>query len=311
MASGIEWLRLWHDMPNDPKWRSIARASGQQISLVLAVALHVMVDASRNVTRGHTTICAEDVASALDADEAAIADILGAMQGRILDGDKLTGWDKRQPKREDETASERKRRQRERAKNDCAVDEQSAQIPNEPRDVTQCHAREEKSREEKNKQPTSVSHGEGALAPQDAAPAQIPAQEKPKRQPAIDRPDDVEQQTWADWLALRKAKKAPVTATVLAGARAEAGKAGMPLEAFLRVWCRRGSQGLEAAWLRADERGVQSRAPPTSYAQQDALAKRRQWEQMTGRKWPDDTAPADVIDIDAAQPTQPPERIEQ
>ncbi|ENW8560590.1 hypothetical protein ACR6SH_005434, partial [Escherichia coli] len=21
------WLRLWHDMPNDPKWRTIARVS--------------------------------------------------------------------------------------------------------------------------------------------------------------------------------------------------------------------------------------------------------------------------------------------
>ena len=21
------WLRLWHDMPNDPKWRTIARKS--------------------------------------------------------------------------------------------------------------------------------------------------------------------------------------------------------------------------------------------------------------------------------------------
>ncbi|EOP2197647.1 hypothetical protein QSF09_003200, partial [Escherichia coli] len=22
------WLRLWHDMPNDPKWRTISRVSG-------------------------------------------------------------------------------------------------------------------------------------------------------------------------------------------------------------------------------------------------------------------------------------------
>ena len=22
------WLRLWHDMPNDPKWRTIARVTG-------------------------------------------------------------------------------------------------------------------------------------------------------------------------------------------------------------------------------------------------------------------------------------------
>jgi len=67
-------------------------------------------------------------------------------------------------------------------------------------------------------------------------------------------PPDVDAQVWADWLALRKAKKAPVTATVLKGAQVEAGKAGMSLEAFLAVWCRRGSQGLEAGWLKPEER---------------------------------------------------------
>ena len=67
-------------------------------------------------------------------------------------------------------------------------------------------------------------------------------------------PDDVEIQVWTDWLTLRKSKRAPVTLTVLDGARTEAGKAGMTLEAFLRVWCRRGSQGLEASWLKEHER---------------------------------------------------------
>lgn len=67
--------------------------------------------------------------------------------------------------------------------------------------------------------------------------------------PPLGCPDDVAGQVWDDWLALRKAKKAPVTTTVLADARAEAAKAGMTLEAFLAKWCGRGSQGLEANWL--------------------------------------------------------------
>lgn len=58
----------------------------------------------------------------------------------------------------------------------------------------------------------------------------------------------------SDWLALRKAKRAPVTVTVAQHAIAEAAKAGMSLTAFLRIWCARGSQGLEAAWLRPNER---------------------------------------------------------
>jgi len=72
--------------------------------------------------------------------------------------------------------------------------------------------------------------------------------------PAFPKPDDVDDQVWQDWLQLRKAKRAPVTTTALEGARAEAKKADMPLEDFLRVWCRRGSQGLEAEWLKPEER---------------------------------------------------------
>ncbi len=72
----------------------------------------------------------------------------------------------------------------------------------------------------------------------------------------VDCPADVEKQTWDDWHRLRKAKRAPVTETVVNGARAEAEKADMPLEAFLRIWCRRGSQGLEAAWLKPDEKSA-------------------------------------------------------
>lgn len=88
--------------------------------------------------------------------------------------------------------------------------------------------------------------------PEPAARAKAPA----KSSPTVKRPDGVTEQVWADWLALRRAKRAPVTQTVVDGAEREAAKAGMSLEAFLAVWCRRGSQGLEAAWLKPEERIV-------------------------------------------------------
>lgn len=88
-----------------------------------------------------------------------------------------------------------------------------------------------------------------------------------RRASAPDRPADVDAQVWSDWLDLRKAKKAPVTATVIDAARAEAEKAGMTLEAFLRTWCARGSQGLQADWLKPHERaGPNGSNPPTSPA---------------------------------------------
>jgi len=81
-----------------------------------------------------------------------------------------------------------------------------------------------------------------------------PIEERGERAKALTRPDDVDLQVWTDWVQLRKAKKAPVTETVLKTARKEAALAGMPLMAFLEIWCARGSQGLEAAWLRADNK---------------------------------------------------------
>ncbi|WP_065202515.1 hypothetical protein [Chromobacterium subtsugae] len=138
-----QWLRLWHDMPNDPKWRTIARISGQPIALVQAVYLHLLVDASRNVTRGHVTVTAEDLASALDVTDEDIEAVLAAMQGRVLDGLELSGWDKRQPKREDQgsdesgakSATERKREQRQREREARDAD-MSRQCHDESRDVT-------------------------------------------------------------------------------------------------------------------------------------------------------------------------------
>lgn len=93
-------------------------------------------------------------------------------------------------------------------------------------------------------------------APDGASP---PKPKKPKvKDPEC--PEDADPQVWADWLSLRRKKSAPVTQTVIDGARGEAEKAGMTLTAFLRVWCLRGSQGLEAAWLRPEERG---KSPPS------------------------------------------------
>jgi hypothetical protein len=103
------WLRLWHDMPNDPKWRTIAKISGQPISCVIAIYLHMLINASNATERGRTESWNdEDVASALDIEIKQVCLVREAMQGRVLDGDYLTGWDKRQPIREDGAAERAK-----------------------------------------------------------------------------------------------------------------------------------------------------------------------------------------------------------
>lgn len=114
------WVRLWDDMPTDPKWRTIARKSGQRVGDVMAVFNFVMVCAGRN-QKERGSICSgfdvEDVATALDLDEAGVSAIIGAMQGKVLDGNRVRGWEKRQPKREDGTAAERKAAWKKRQRN--------------------------------------------------------------------------------------------------------------------------------------------------------------------------------------------------
>lgn len=115
------WVRLWHDMPTDPKWRVVAKKSGQRVGDVIAVFNFLMIAASANADergRTHGFEC-EDVAAALDLDCTDVEAIISAMTGKVLDKDgNLTGWEKRQPKREDGAAeraakwrAERKRTQ--------------------------------------------------------------------------------------------------------------------------------------------------------------------------------------------------------
>jgi len=97
-----QWLRLWHDMPTDPKWRTISKVSGQRIGDVIAVFTHMLVCASNATERGRTqSFNCEDVASALDIDTEQVSSIVDAMQSRVLDGDTLKGWEIRQVFRED------------------------------------------------------------------------------------------------------------------------------------------------------------------------------------------------------------------
>ena len=77
---------------------------------------------------------------------------------------------------------------------------------------------------------------------------------KPKKatKPKADeppKPADVTDQTWTDFLAVRKIKKAPLTPTALAQVTSAAEKAGYTLEAALQMCCERGWQAFRADWV--------------------------------------------------------------
>lgn len=77
------------------------------------------------------------------------------------------------------------------------------------------------------------------------------------------KPDGVKDQTWNDFLDLRKRKRAPLTETALDGIRDEAMKAGWPLETVIAKCLARGWQGFEADWVKG-ERPANSTAPPSA-----------------------------------------------
>ena len=79
-------------------------------------------------------------------------------------------------------------------------------------------------------------------------------------------PDGVSLQTWEDFKALRKAKRAPINETALNGIRREAEKAGISLQTALETCCERGWQGFKAEWY-AKEKPAAPAAPHNPFAQ--------------------------------------------
>lgn len=107
----MQWLRLYHDTINDPKWRLVSNESGQPVGNVLAVWMSMLINASGSSTRGTLEDWQDRyVAAHLGYPTDAVRAIREAMQGVVLDGDRLSGWDKRQMA--SDTSAERMRRMR-------------------------------------------------------------------------------------------------------------------------------------------------------------------------------------------------------
>lgn len=102
---------------------------------------------------------------------------------------------------------------------------------------------------------------------------------------SIAPPDGVLETVWQDFVKQRKAKKAAITATAIRGIEREARKAGISLNDALQEICARGWTGFKAEWIEKNN---------LTYAERDQLARRKRWEEMTGRKWTDETNEIDI-----------------
>lgn len=99
-------------------------------------------------------------------------------------------------------------------------------------------------------------------------------------------PEGVSEQVWKDYLAVRKAKRSPITDTALKAIDKEAGKAGWSLEKALSECAARGWIGFKAEWVE------KSKTQNLSFAERDELLRRKKYEEMTGRPWPEDNVVA-------------------
>lgn len=188
-----DWVRLWHDMPTDPKWRVIARKSGQPLPCVLAVFTMMLTNASANGEHRGQLLAwdHEDAGAALDMDAADVEAIYDAMQGKVLDGDTLTGWERRQPKREDSGVAARVAKHR------------ATKAAEVKRDVTQGNAPETDAETETDTNPDKSGVGKARGRA-----------DKPK----FELPDWVPPEPWAAFVEMRRAMpKVPFTVTAAKG----------------------------------------------------------------------------------------------
>lgn len=101
------------------------------------------------------------------------------------------------------------------------------------------------AQEGKGREGKGVGNGEAEGKPETSSGKGAPKSRPPS--PA-DLLSDVDHRIVADFLAIRKAKRAPLTETAVAGLRREAAKAGLTLEAALAQCCERGWSGFNADW---------------------------------------------------------------
>jgi uncharacterized protein YdaU (DUF1376 family) len=70
-----------------------------------------------------------------------------------------------------------------------------------------------------------------------------------KKTIGADAPGEVEAKVWEDFLAIRKAKRSPLTSTALEAIKREANKAGWTLNQAITECVARGWQGFKAEWV--------------------------------------------------------------
>jgi hypothetical protein len=107
------------------------------------------------------------------------------------------------------------------------------------------------------------------VSPKPSLNRQEPSEKSTRKRVLAPCPEDVSKGLMADYLVVRKAKRAgPLTETALAGLRREAAKAGISLEDAITACCEFGWQGFNASWY--EQRQAKGSTPTTAATDPDS-----------------------------------------
>jgi len=245
MAGGIDWFRWHHGAVTDPKFQLVARKAGTNLASVIAVWAFVLETASSAQFRGcFGVLDVEAIDCLFGLDDGATDAILSEMVVRKLIADEfIVSWEKRQPKREREDATNADRQRTFKAKQNQVTPSNATDSQKTPRGEER---RVEKSREVRN-------------TGRDARAKRLPT--------AQALPDD-----WREFCRTERPDLDPL-ATFAKFAdywTAKPGKAGTKLD-WLATW---------RNWVREEKVKPQARGSPESFRERDSRIARERMAQL-------------------------------
>jgi hypothetical protein len=103
--SSLSWWRSWHGAPMDHKWAVIAARSGVKAGIVSAIAWALLDYASQHKDRGSIEGFDTEEYSVFSgfSEQEITAVILAMTEKGIIKNGRFANWEKRQPKREDDS----------------------------------------------------------------------------------------------------------------------------------------------------------------------------------------------------------------
>lgn len=122
-----DWFRSWHGAPTDPKWLLIAKRAGVKPCHVAYTWWALMDHASQSSERGFVgDFDVETFALFAGMEDSHIEKIIGEMKNKgLIVGNKIATWEKRQPKRED-NSTQRVQKFRNAAKRNETLDKEQS-----------------------------------------------------------------------------------------------------------------------------------------------------------------------------------------